>query len=108
MTRSSLNAAQLRTMVIIETLGFGVIARLSINNGSPHYVPEPCITQEIKLAADPAPQPHGDCPDLTLKKEFERLFDQLSQLRSGIVDIEVRHSAPFKLVVERRFEELLF
>ena len=38
---------------------------------------------------------------------FENLFDQLGRLRDGFVDIEVQHSAPFRLVLERRYEELL-
>jgi hypothetical protein len=31
----------------------------------------------------------------------------LSRLRDGAVDIEVRHSLPFRLVLERPFKELL-
>jgi hypothetical protein len=107
MIRSSLNPAQLRIVVIIEALGFGGIERLLIHDGAPCYVPAPCIIQEIKLASEPACQPDGDCSDLTLKKEFENLFEQLNRLRNGVFNIEVRHNAPFKLVLERRFEELL-
>jgi hypothetical protein len=107
MNRSSLDPAQLRAMLIIEALGFGVIEGLLIHDGSPCYVPEPFITQEIKLASEPARWSGADCPDLTLKKEFESLFEQLGRLRNGVVDIEVRHGAPFKLVLERRYEELL-
>jgi hypothetical protein len=42
-----------------------------------------------------------------LKKEFESLFDQLNRLGDAVVDIEVRHSLPFRLVLERRIEALL-
>lgn len=45
--------------------------------------------------------------DLTLKKEFETLFNQLSRLGDAAVVIEVRHSLPFRLVMERRYRELL-
>jgi len=31
----------------------------------------------------------------------------LSRLLDGVVDIEVRHSLPFRLVLERRYEALL-
>ena len=55
-------------------------------------------------AADWPNQTDGD---LTLKKEFESLFDQLSRLQDGFVDIEVRHSLPFRLVLERRIEALV-
>jgi len=73
----------------------------------PCYEPEPRIVQAIKLDSEPERQPDRGCADLTLKKEFESLFDQLSRLRDAIVDIEVRHSAPFRLVLERRYQELL-
>jgi hypothetical protein len=106
MTKSSLNLSQRRTVEIIEALGFGVIERLSIRGGLPCYEPEPRIVQAIKLDSEPERQ-HDRNADLTLKKEFESLFNHLSQLRDGVVDIEVRHGTPFRLVLERRYEELL-
>jgi hypothetical protein len=107
MTRSCLNPSQRRTVEIIEALGFGAIQRLLIRGGLPCYDPEPRIVQAIKLDSGPDQQPVDDNADLTLKKEFESLFEQLSRLRDGIVDIEVRHSAPVRLVLERRYKELL-
>ena len=106
MTRSDLNPGEGRTMEIIEALGFGAIERLLIRGGVPCYQPEPRIVQAIKLDSGPEPQPDRN-DDLTLKKEFESLFNHLRRLRDGIVDIEVRHNAPFRLVLERRSEELL-
>ena len=41
----------------------------------------------------------------TLEKEFVDLFIQMDKLREGLVDIEVRHSLPFRLVLERRHSE---
>jgi hypothetical protein len=92
---------------IIEALGFGVIERLLIRGGLPCYESEPRIVQAIKLDSEPERQFDRSCADLTLKKGFESLFDRLSRLRDGTVDIEVRHSAPFRLVLERRYEDLL-
>jgi hypothetical protein len=106
-TKSSLNPAQQRTVEIIEALWFGVIERLAIRDGLPCYEPEPRIVQAIKLDSEPERQPDGSHANLTLKKEFESLFNQLSRLHDSIVDIEVRHSLPFRLVVERRPEALL-
>ena len=108
MTKSSLNPGQRRIVEIIEALGFGVIEHLLIRGGLPCYEPEPRIVQAIKLDSEPERQPHDGQGDLTLKKEFESLFNQLSRLRDGIVDIEVRHSLPVRLVLERRVEALLF
>ena len=107
MTRHDLNPGQRQTVEIIEALGFGVIERLLIRGGLPCYEPEPRIVQAIKLGSEPERQADRGCADLTLKKEFEGLFDQLSRLGDATVDIEVRRSAPFRLVLERRCKELL-
>ena len=107
MTRSSLNPIQRQTVSIIESLGFGSIERLWIRGGLPCYEPEPRIVQSVKLDSEPELQPDNDHADVTLKKEFESLFVQLSRLGDGTVDIEVRHSLPFRLVLERRRETLL-
>jgi len=107
MTKSTLKPGQRRTVEVIEALGFGVIERLLIRGGVPCYEPEPRIEQSLKLDSAPERQPDRSDADLTLKIEFERLFDQLSQLHDGVVDIEVRHGAPFRLVVKRRYKELL-
>lgn len=107
MTKSFLSPGQRWTVEIIEALGFGVIERLSIRAGLPCYDPEPRIVQAIKLASGPERQSDRSCADLTLKKEFESLFEQFDRVRDGIVDVEVRHSLPFRLVLERRYKELL-
>jgi hypothetical protein len=92
---------------IIEALGFGLIESLLIRGGLPCYEPEPRIVQTIKLDSEFERQPSHSHADLTLRKEFESLFEQLIRLRDGIVDIEVRHSVPFRLVLVRRCKELL-
>jgi hypothetical protein len=107
MTKSSLNPVQRQTIEIIEALGFGVIEGLCVRGGLPCYDPEPRVVQTIKLDLDPHRQVDRSCVDFTLKQEFESLFDQLSRLGDAIVDIEIRHSLPFKLVLERRCTELL-
>jgi len=107
MTKSSLNPAQRRTVEIIEALDFGVIERLLILGGLPFLEPEPRIVQAVKLDSKPTLQSDRICADLILKKEFENLFEQLSRFGNGFVDIEVRHRLPSRLVLERRYKELL-
>lgn len=107
MTKSSLSPGQRRAVEIIEALGFGAIERLLIRGGYPCYEPEPRIVQAIKLDSEPDRQPDRAYPDHTLTKEFESLFDQLSRLGDATVDIEIRHSLPVRLVLERRYKELL-
>jgi hypothetical protein len=106
MIRSSLNPDLRRIVEIIEALRFGVIERLSIRDGVPCYEPEPQVLESIKLDSKTAGPSSCDDAELTLKKEFVSLFDQLSRLSDGIVNIEVRHGAPFKLEIVRRYTAL--
>jgi hypothetical protein len=85
----------------------GAIERLCVRGGSPCYELEPRIVQAIKLDSAPQRKPDDGHADLTLKKEFENLFNRLSRLRDGVVDIEVRNSLPFRLVMARRYTEFL-
>jgi hypothetical protein len=73
----------------------------------PCYEPAPRIVQAIKLVSGPERQPDRSRADLTLRKDFERLFNQLTQLCNAVVDIEVQHSLPFRLVLERNYKDLL-
>ena len=107
MTKSSLNPIQRQTEEIIESLCFGTIERLCVRGGLPCYELEPRIVQAIKLDSEPERKLDDGPADLTLKKEFENLFDQLILLGDATVDIEIRHGIPCKLVLERRYTELL-
>ena len=87
---------------IVETcgaLGFGVIERLAIRGGLPCFEPEPRIIQTVKLDSDSEHQTHP--AEGTPKKQFSRLFEELSRLDDATVDVEFRHGVPFRLVIER-------
>jgi hypothetical protein len=104
MTGRTLTPGQRKVVEIIEALGFGAIQGLSIRDGQPCYDRAPLIVQEIKLGSPPERLPASRDSD-SLKKEFVRLFDYLSELRDCTVDIEVHHGLPFRLIVERSCEE---
>jgi hypothetical protein len=93
-------------MEIIEELVFGRIEQLRIRDGLPCYDPAPRVLQEFKLSSEPERHPDHDTTVVTLKREFERLFDHLNRLSDGMVNIEVRHRLPFRLVLERRYKEI--
>ena len=107
MTWDSLKEGQRRIVEIIEALPFGRIEGLSVRDGLPCYDQAPRIVQDIKLGSELEPQPPRARPDLTLKKEFESLFDLLRDVRDGTVDIETRHSLPFRLTVCRGLGEFV-
>jgi hypothetical protein len=107
LTKRLLDPAQLRLVEAIEELGFGRIEQIAVRDGRPWYVPATQTVQEIKLGSEIETHVERRATDLTLKSEFERLFNQLDRLHDGIVDIEVRHGVPFRLIVRRSSQELL-
>jgi hypothetical protein len=106
-TRSSLTPGQRQTREIIHKLGFGRIEGLTIRHGEPRFEKPPRIVQEIKLSSEPEGGGVRGGADFTLKNDFDRLFNQLDGLCDGLVDIEVKHRLPFRLVLERRYEDWL-
>ncbi len=103
MTKLSLSPEKRWTVEIIQQLGFGQIEQFSIRNGKPCFDPLPRVVEEVRLASDSERRPAANDADMTLKQEFENLFDHLKRLRTGVVVIEVRHSLPFRLIAERDY-----
>ena len=107
LTKRSLDPVQLKLVETIEELGFGRIEQISIRDCKPCCEPATQIVQEIKLGSETEPRVEPSNADLTLKSEFERLFNQLDRLGDGLVDIEIRHGVPFRLIVKRFRKEVL-
>lgn len=107
MTKRALTPDRLRLLEIIDSIGFGHVEQLSVRNGEPRFEPAPRLIQEIKIDSEPPRRPDRGNTDLTLKKQFQTLFDQLDRLTDDIVDIQIRHNLPFKLVVNRRYTGVL-
>jgi hypothetical protein len=100
-TKASLTSARKRLLETVQRLSFGRIERLLIRDGNPCYEREPRIIEEIKLTSDPSDRADCGDGDFTIKREFENLFGHLDRLQDGIVDLEIRHSLPFRLIVDR-------
>src|SRR4051794_7213862 len=100
------NREQRKIVEIIEALGFGQIESLVIREGLPVSEPAPRIVQSFKLDSPTNRVPTSQHPPATIKQEFRHLFDQLRRVRDGVVDIEVRHGLPFRLVASRSVKEL--
>jgi hypothetical protein len=95
-----LSVNQQRLQRIINELNFGVIEKLLIRDGTPCFDSAPRIIQAIKLDSDS--ELISTAASVPLKKGFDNLFEQIRRLADGLVDVEVRHGLPFRLVVEWR------
>lgn len=99
--KSDLSAAGVQLLEIIDSLGFGVIEELVIRDGEPCFHPAPRVLKDIKIGYLETGAREGVRDrDFALKNGVIQLFEHLSPLRSARVTIEVKHSLPFRIVVE--------
>jgi hypothetical protein len=105
--KSHLSPARQTLLEIIDSLGFGVIENLAIVRGDPYFDPLPKILQDIKIGTDAAPQTERSNDDFVLKSKIVELFQHLDQLDRVRVTIEIKHSQPFRIVVERTAGEAI-
>ena len=62
----------------------------------------PRLVQDIKIGGENGPRPELAIEDFSLKTSVIELFDHLSQIGDGTLEvIEVRYGIPVKLVVEQ-------
>jgi hypothetical protein len=100
--KSTLSLPCQKLLAIIWDLYFGKIEGLTVRNGEPAFTPAPRITQEIKLGPEAAPRREPTRGDFALKSQVVDLFSHIGRLADGsTVTIEVRHSLPVRLMVER-------
>ena len=99
--KSHLSPARRKLLEIIDSLGFGTIKDLSIRNGEPCFDPFPRILHDIKIGADPAAQPEITNGDFVLKSRIVELFEHLDRIECSTITIEIKHSSPFRLVIEQ-------
>jgi hypothetical protein len=100
-TKSSLSEPRRRLVEMMQGLNFGRIERLAVRRGEPVFDPAPRIIQDIKIGGENGPRPELAHDDFTLRSQVAELFEHLTRLGDGSVEIvEVKHGLPFRLVIE--------
>src|SRR4051812_34678031 len=106
MRLSELSAPRQVLVRICQSLNFGQILRLHVENGEPTYSPEPTVLVEIKLDSEEGQRPEADLADFTLPEGTRRLLGQLDALGTGTIEtIEVRSGVPRRLVLRSGLRE---
>jgi hypothetical protein len=97
----SLSQARQQLLELMQEINFGRIEQLRISNREPCLEPQPRIVWEIKLGSENGCRPERDKEDFVLRKEIREFFNHLDSLQAAVIDIEVKHGVPFRLIVER-------
>jgi hypothetical protein len=102
---SQISPARQRLVEIIESLGFGAI-ELDVAHSEPSFDPPPKILQDIKIGGGSEPRTESVHRDFTLTSKMVEMFEHLDRLTSANVKIEVKHSQPFRLTIERTGQQI--
>ncbi len=91
---------------LFQSINFGQVLGIVVQNGDPIFHPEPTVLLDVKLDADEGIRQEAELPDFALRDEVRRLMARLDQLKNGRVErIEVRSGVPRRVVIERRLTE---
>ena len=98
---SSLSAAQMRLVRLMQRMNFGRIEHLAVRAGRPAPCPPPRIVREVRFPGDNGPRPEITKDDFELKVQVRELFAQMEAMGDGTIrSLEVKHGLPFKMTVE--------
>jgi len=96
----TLSAGRRHLVRLMQSLCFGRIERLLINDGEPVLSPLPRVVREVKFGGENGRRPEPGAGDFHLKAQVLELFQVFDGLQNGIVEIlEVKHGLPFRMLI---------
>ena len=89
-----------RTLVrLCQSLNYGQIQDIRVQDGDPVFDPEPMVLIELKLDAEETRRPEVELADFELRDEVCRLMARLDELENGTIGcIEVRAGIPRRVI----------
>ncbi|HLN02063.1 MAG TPA: hypothetical protein VK335_22425 [Bryobacteraceae bacterium] len=103
---TQLSAPRQALVRLFQSVNFGHVLGIAIQNGDPVFHPKPIVLLDVKLDVDEGERQEADLPDFTLRDEVLRLMARLDQLKNGRIErIDVRSGVPRRVVIERRLTE---
>jgi hypothetical protein len=99
---SQLSTPRQALVRLFQSVNYGEILGVAIQNGDPIFHPEPTVLVDVKLDAEEADRPEEGLQDFELRDEVRRLLAHLDKLKSGKIErIEVRAGIPRRFTIER-------
>lgn len=100
---SELSPARRALVRVLQTVNFGEVQDVRIQNGEPVFDGSTAVVLDTKLDKDEGPRPEMALPDFALNAEVSHLMARLDEFKSGIIlRLEVRAGIPRRLVVQTR------
>ena len=91
---------------LFQSINFGQVLGIVVQNGDPVFHPAPTVLLDVKLDADEGIRQEADLPDFALRDEVRRLIARLDGIKQGRIErIEVRSGIPRRVVIERPLME---
>lgn len=100
MTIGKLSPSRRRLVEVMRQVRFGRIEGFAVSSGEPQFDPPPRIIRDLKFGSNESTPQDSAVADFHLKAEVIELFDELSKLGNGVIDVlEIRHGLPFRMSV---------
>jgi len=78
MNASTLSPARRQLLLRLQTLNFGRIENLRLQDGEPVLDPPPRVVREVKFGGDNSPRPEADLRDFQLKAQVTSSYSGTS------------------------------
>lgn len=99
-SKQDLSSCRAGLVKLMQSINFGRIERLPINNGQPILNPRPPVVREHLFGGENGPRPESAAADFLLKRKVLDLFAMFDKLKNGTIDVlEIKHGLPFRAIV---------
>jgi hypothetical protein len=99
--KSSLTPDQTRLVELMQTLNFGRVEVLHVQNGQPVFSPPPKVIRKLKMGGENTSRAEAEYGDFRLKHGVIELLEIIARLSDGEVRlIEVRFGLPVTVEIE--------
>ena len=94
-----------RLIELCQSINYGSVENLRVENGDPVFDPPPLVTRDVKLGGNEnnGPRPELGRGNFKLKAAVLQLFELFDDLGDGVVPLlEIKGGLPFRVLVQEQ------
>lgn len=100
LSKQNLSASRANLLELMQSINFGQIERLVIEDGEPVLAPRPSVVHEHKFGGENGARPEVSIEDFVLKDRVIELFAFFDEFGDGVVHLlEIQHGLPFRMIL---------